>query len=146
MTASAAGGAAVERHTNRVARGSFAQTLRIDHDSPVGLFPETVSFCGAALGQEEVIVNQKLYVGNLPYTTTDQELQDLFAQHGAVQSATVVTDRYTGQSRGFGFVEMGSGEAAQQAIAALHDSAFQGRNLVVNEARPKGPSSRPSGF
>ncbi len=91
-------------------------------------------------------MNQKLYVGNLPYTTTDQELQDLFAQHGTVQSSSVVTDRYTGQSRGFGFVEMESGEAAQQAITALHDSDFQGRNLVVNEARPKGPSSRPPGF
>ncbi len=91
-------------------------------------------------------MNQKLYVGNLPYTTTDRELQDVFEAHGGVQSATVVMDRDTGQSRGFGFVEMESGEAAQKAITALHDSGFQGRNLVVNEARPKGPSSRPSGF
>ncbi len=88
-------------------------------------------------------MNQKLYVGNLSYTTTDQELQDLFAQHGTVQSANVVTDRYTGQSRGFGFVEMGSGEEAQQAIEALNGSDFQGRNLVVNEARPKEQSFRP---
>jgi len=91
-------------------------------------------------------MNQKLYVGNLPYTTTDQELQDLFAQHGTVLSATVVTDRYTGRSRGFGFVEMESAEASQQAITALHDSEFQGRKLVVNEARPKVPSSRPPSF
>jgi RNA recognition motif-containing protein len=88
-------------------------------------------------------VNQKLYVGNLSYDTTDQELQELFAQHGTVQSANVVTDRYTGRSRGFGFVEMGSGEEAQQAIEALNGSDFQSRNLVVNEARPKEQSFRP---
>lgn len=88
-------------------------------------------------------MNQKLYVGNLSYDTTDQELQDLFAQHGTVQSANVVTDRYTGRSRGFGFVEMGSGEEVQQAIEALNGSEFQGRSLVVNEARPKEKSFRP---
>jgi RNA recognition motif-containing protein len=88
-------------------------------------------------------VNQKLYVGNLSYDTTDQELQELFAQYGTVQSANVVTDRYTGRSRGFGFVEMGSGEEAQQAIEALNGSDFQSRNLVVNEARPKEQSFRP---
>ncbi len=85
----------------------------------------------------EVEVNQKIFVGNLPYSTTDQELHDLFAAHGTVQSANVVTDRYTGRSRGFGFVEMSSAEETQQAITALNDSEFQGRNLVVNEARPK---------
>ena len=89
----------------------------------------------------EVVVNQKIYVGNLPYSTTDQELQDLFANHGNVQSANVVTDRYTGRSRGFGFVEMGSAEEAQQAISALNGADYGGRNLVVNEARPK--ESRP---
>jgi RNA recognition motif-containing protein len=88
-------------------------------------------------------VNQKLYVGNLSYDTTDQELQELFAQYGTVQSANVVTDRYTGRSRGFGFVEMGSGEEAQQAIEALNELDFQGRKLVVNEARPKEQSFRP---
>ena len=91
----------------------------------------------------EAVVNQKIYVGNLPYSTTDQELQDLFANHGNVQSANVVTDRYTGRSRGFGFVEMGSAEEAQQAISALNGSDYGGRNLVVNEARPK--ESRPPG-
>ena len=91
----------------------------------------------------EVVVNQKIYVGNLPYSTTDQELQDLFANHGNVQSASVVTDRYTGRSRGFGFVEMGSAEEAQQAISALNGTDYGGRNLVVNEARPK--ESRPPG-
>ena len=91
----------------------------------------------------EAVVNQKIYVGNLPYSTTDQELQELFASHGNVQSASVVTDRYTGRSRGFGFVEMGSAEEAQQAISALNGSDYGGRNLVVNEARPK--ESRPPG-
>ncbi len=94
----------------------------------------------------EVVVNQKIYVGNLPYSTTDQELQDLFATHGTVQSANVVTDRYSGRSRGFGFVEMGTAEEAQQAITALHDSDFQGRNLVVNEARPKERNRPSSGY
>ncbi len=88
-------------------------------------------------------MNQKLYVGNLSYDTTDQELQELFAQHGTVQSANVVTDRDTGRSRGFGFVEMGSGEEAQQAIESLNESDCQGRKLVVNEARPKEKSFRP---
>jgi len=88
-------------------------------------------------------VNQKLYVGNLSYATTDQELEELFAQHGTVQSANVVIDRYTGRSRGFGFVEMGSGEDAQRAIEALNGTDFQGRNLVVNEARPKEKSFSP---
>ncbi len=88
-------------------------------------------------------MNQKIYVGNLPYSTTDQELQELFANHGNVQSASVVTDRYTGRSRGFGFVEMGSAEEAQQVISALNGSDYGGRNLVVNEARPK--ESRPPG-
>lgn len=82
-------------------------------------------------------MNQKIYVGNLPYSTTDPELQDLFAAHGMVQSANVVTDRYTGRSRGFGFVEMGSADEAHQAITALNGLDYQGRNLVVNEARPK---------
>lgn len=91
----------------------------------------------------EAVVNQKIYVGNLPYSTTDQELQELFANHGNVQSASVVTDRYTGRSRGFGFVEMGSAEEAQQVISALNGSDYGGRNLVVNEARPK--ESRPPG-
>lgn len=81
-------------------------------------------------------MNPKLYVGNLSYDSTDQDLQELFSQYGTVQSATVVTDRYTGRSRGFGFVEMSTVEEAQQAISALNGQAFQGRNLVINEARP----------
>lgn len=85
----------------------------------------------------------KLYVGSLPYSTTEQQLSELFSQHGTVQSAKVITDRYTGQSRGFGFVEMATGEEAQKAIAALNGMALGGRTLVVNEARPQ--EKRPYG-
>jgi RNA recognition motif-containing protein len=87
--------------------------------------------------REEVVVSTKLYVGSLPYSTTEQQLSELFSQYGSVQSAKVITDRYTGQSRGFGFVEMATGEEAQKAIAALHGSEMGGRTLVVNEARPQ---------
>ncbi len=79
----------------------------------------------------------KLYVGSLPYSTTDQQLSEVFSQHGTVQSAKVITDRYTGQSRGFGFVEMATNEEAQKAIAALNGTQLGGRTLVVNEARPQ---------
>lgn len=79
----------------------------------------------------------KLYVGNLSFQTTDQELNDLFAEAGNVSSAQVVTDRYTGQSRGFGFVEMASEDEAQQAIAAINGRNVGNRALVVNESRPR---------
>jgi RNA recognition motif-containing protein len=82
-------------------------------------------------------VSTKLYVGSRPYSTTEQELTELFSQYGSVQSAKMITDRYTGQSRGFGFVEMATGEEAQKAIAALNGFALGGRTLVVNEARPQ---------
>lgn len=88
-------------------------------------------------------MSTKLYVGSLPYSTTEQQLQELFSQYGTVQSAKVITDRYTGQSRGFGFVEMATGEEAQKAIAALNGSTLGGRTLVVNEARPQ--EKRPYG-
>ena len=79
----------------------------------------------------------KLYVGNLSYGTTDQDLASLFGEVGNVASAQVVTDRYTGQSRGFGFVEMASEDEAQQAIAAINGRDVGGRALVVNESRPR---------
>jgi RNA recognition motif-containing protein len=82
-------------------------------------------------------VGNKLYVGSLPYSTTDEQLAELFGQHGSVQSAKVITDRFTGQSRGFGFVEMATGEDAQRAITALNGTQLGGRTLVVNEARPQ---------
>ncbi len=83
----------------------------------------------------------KLYVGNLSYQTTDQDLQELFAQSGNVTSAQVVTDRYSGQSRGFGFVEMATEDEAQQAIAAVNGKTIGGRALVVNESRPQAARS-----
>ena len=84
-------------------------------------------------------MSAKLYVGNLPFSTTDQELQEVFAAHGTVISATVIMDRFSGRSRGFGFVEMSASDEAQQAISALHESELGGRPLVVNIAKPREP-------
>ena len=80
---------------------------------------------------------RKLYVGNLPYTTNEQDLQDLFASAGTVDSINVMRDMATGRARGFAFVEMATDEEAQQAITLLNEREFGGRNLTVNEARPK---------
>jgi RNA recognition motif-containing protein len=82
-------------------------------------------------------MGRKLYVGNLTYGVTDADLQQLFQAHGTVQSAQVITDRDTGQSKGFGFVEMGSDQEAQAAITALNGRDHNGRSLTVNEAKPK---------
>src|SRR5207253_10832399 len=82
-------------------------------------------------------MGKKLYVGNLAYGVTDSDLQQLFEAHGTVQSAQVIMDRDTGRSKGFGFVEMGSDQEAQAAIAALNGKEVDGRALTVNEARPK---------
>jgi len=84
-------------------------------------------------------MGSKIYVGGMPYSTTDAELNELFATHGTVESAKVVTDKFTGQSRGFGFVEMSSAEEAQKAISALNGTQLGGRTLTVNEARPQEP-------
>ncbi len=81
---------------------------------------------------------KKLYVGNLPYNTTDDELRELFAAHGTVESANVVSDRDTGRSRGFGFVEMDP-EGADKAISALDGKDFGGRPLRIDEARERQP-------
>lgn len=80
---------------------------------------------------------RKLYVGNLPYSVTEQDLQTLFAGAGTVDTVNVMRDMATGRARGFAFVEMGSDEEAQAAISMLNDRDFGGRNLTVNEARPK---------
>jgi cold-inducible RNA-binding protein len=82
---------------------------------------------------------KRIYVGNLSYETTDQDLMSLFSQYGSVNSATVVLDRDTGRSRGFGFVEMEDDAAATAAIEALNGKEVQGRSLNVNEARPRAP-------
>lgn len=86
-------------------------------------------------------MGSKVYVGGLPYTATEAEVEALFAVHGTVESARVITDKYTGQSRGFGFVEMATQEEAQSAINALHSSDMGGRTLTVNEAKPMAPRS-----
>ena len=96
----------------------------------------------------------KLYVGNLPFSISEGDLSDLFAQSGQVDSAQIVTDRDTGRARGFGFIEMGSREAAEMAISQFNNYELDGRSLVVNEARAKeshggfggGGSGRGGGF
>ena len=88
-------------------------------------------------------MGRKLYVGNLSYDVDSSQLQSLFEAHGTVQSAEVINDRDTGRSKGFGFVEMGSDEEAQAAIAALNGQQHGGRALTVNEAKPR--EDRPRG-
>lgn len=88
----------------------------------------------------------KLYVGNLPYSVAEAKLQEHFAKHGNVVSARIITDKFSGRSKGFGFVEMSSDDEAQRAISALNGTDFEGRNIVVSEARPQEQRSpRPGG-
>ncbi len=86
-------------------------------------------------------MGSKLYVGGLPYSVTEEQLNELFAPHGTVESTRIITDRFSGRSRGFGFVEMASEEDAKKAVTALNETPFEGRTLTVNEARPQ--ESRP---
>ena len=79
----------------------------------------------------------KLYVGNLPYSIVEAKLQEHFAKHGNVVSARIITDKFSGRSKGFGFVEMSSEDEAQRAISALNGTDFEGRNIVISEARPQ---------
>jgi RNA recognition motif-containing protein len=88
-------------------------------------------------------MNKKLYVGGLSYSVTDNQLLELFQSHGTVESAKVVTDRYTDKSRGFGFVEMSTQQEAEQAIKALNGTELEGRSLTVNESKPR--ENRPGG-
>ena len=90
-------------------------------------------------------MSSKIYVGGLPYATTDAQLQEIFSAHGTVESALVITDKFTGRSRGFGFVEMTNADEAQKAIQALNGTDLDGRNLTVNEARPKEERPRSGG-
>ncbi|MGA2611943.1 MAG: RNA-binding protein [Spirochaetia bacterium] len=91
-------------------------------------------------------MNKKLYVGGLSYSVTDDQLQQLFAQHGTVESAKVITDKYTDRSRGFGFVEMGTVEEAEKAIQALNGSQHEGRKLTVNISKPREERSGGGGY
>ena len=86
-------------------------------------------------------MGRRLYVGNLPYTTGEAELQELFSRAGTVESVRVMRDAATGRARGFAFVEMATDDAAQKAITELNQYQLDGRALVVNEARPKSPGS-----
>ena len=82
-------------------------------------------------------MTNKLFIGSLPYDATDAQLSEHFAKSGTVLSAKVITDRYTGQGKGFGFVEMTTPEEAQNAIKELNNSNFSGRTIIVNEAKPQ---------
>jgi len=90
-------------------------------------------------------VGRKLYCGNLSYSVSSTDLEDMFAQFGTVDSAQVISDRDSGRSKGFGFVEMGSDSEAQAAIEALNGQEHEGRALTVNEARPREDRSRGGG-
>ena len=83
--------------------------------------------------------SKKLYVGGLPYQVTEDTLREIFSAHGTVESSTVISDRMTGRSKGFGFVEMSSQEEAQAAIDKLNGTDLEGRNITVNEAKPRQP-------
>jgi cold-inducible RNA-binding protein len=91
-------------------------------------------------------MNTKLYVGNLPYETTESDLQALFAAAGEVSTVNIVRDRATGRARGFAFVEMGDTEGAQRAISDFHQHQFGGRSLTVNEAKPMAARAEGGGF
>ncbi len=83
-----------------------------------------------------------IYVGNLPYSVTDEDLREVFSAYGQVSSSSVISDRYSGQSKGFGFVEMPNNAEADEAIKSLNDTNLKGRNIKVNQAKPRG--ERPS--
>src|SRR2546429_4835661 len=104
---------------------------------------------GSAIGrlrrQRSRIISRKLYVGNLPYETGENELQELFARAGTVETVKVMRDMATGRARGFAFVEMSTDEEAQKAITELNAFQIGGRGLTVNEARPKPEYSRSAG-
>ena len=90
-------------------------------------------------------MGRKLYVGNLPYSSTEDTLREAFSQSGAVDSVTIIIDRDTGRSKGFGFVEMGTDAEAQAAIEALDGQDFGGRRIKVNEAKPRAPRENRGG-
>jgi RNA recognition motif-containing protein len=98
---------------------------------------------GSAAFSKSDSMATKLYVGNLPFNTTENELQELFSKAGAVQEVMLMQDKFTGKSRGFAFVTMGSDQDAQNAISQINGTQLEGRALTVNEARPREP--RPSG-
>ena len=82
-----------------------------------------------------------IYVGNLPYSVTEDDLRNMFGEFGEVSSVNIINDQYTGQSKGFGFVEMSNQQEAEEAISNLNDSSVQGRNIKVSQARPRKDSA-----
>ena len=84
-------------------------------------------------------MNKKLYVGSLPFSTTEEELHELFSSYGPIASVRIVTDKFTGMSKGFGFVEMENADDARKAVEGLNGKALNGRTLIVNDARPEQP-------
>ena len=122
------GGSETPPRPSRPGRARLGLTFLLGPESASG--PPTAS---------EQILAKKLYVGNLTYSITDSDLQELFSAYGGVLSAQVIIDRDTNRSKGFGFVEMETDEAAQDAIAALNGHNYDGRNLTVNEAKPREP-------
>src|SRR5438874_895578 len=97
------------------------------------------AWCSCPLRLRRRHMGKKLYVGNLPFNTTDESLQEIFAQAGSVQSAKIITDRDTGRSKGFGFVEMATDQEAADAIQKFNGAEYGGRNMTVAEARPMAP-------
>ena len=91
-------------------------------------------------------MGRKLYVGNLPYSVTQETLEETFSQCGTVDSVNVITDRDTGQSKGFGFIEMSNDSEAQKAIQELNGTSIDGREIKVNEAKPKAPRRDRGGY
>ncbi len=87
-------------------------------------------------------MNNKIYVGNLNYSTTEDELRNMFSQYGTIESVNIITDRFSGQSKGFGFIEMSNADEAQQAIDGMNQQELGGRTLKVNEAREKRNDNR----
>lgn len=96
--------------------------------------------------QPEEVNNKKLFVGNLPFSTTEDDLREIFSQYGELVSVSLLTDKFSGRSKGFGFVEYTTEEAAQAAIEALHGSDLNGRDMVVNVAKPRAPREDRGGF
>lgn len=98
------------------------------------------------MAQEEAVQANKLYVGNLPYSATDSELSQLFGEVGKVESASIINDKFSGRSKGFGFIEMSTAEEAQAAIEKFNGYEMDGRKLIVNVARPLRPREDRGGF
>src|SRR5262249_31407562 len=125
----------VGRGTARPRRGAAAATFRLSSRRVPGRPRTCFPSAGPSARRARIIMSKNLYVGNLPFSTTADDLREAFGQFGAVTRAQVVEDRETGRSRGFGFVEMAEG--GDEAIANLNGALFQGRTLTVNEAKPR---------